>query len=540
LYYFWPCQSRGLSGIIPLSDKERRVPIDQHKYAYNQQLAAQAPADTITTTKDEVLRGQAIDGKNLRGVRAHGQPLALVHLVQHGSGTVLEQTDVAEKSNEITAVPALLAGRDLSNTLLTMDALLTQRERSQHILEQRGHYLMVVKENQPTLYQAIALLFDQPPWLPSERAAEYQVHRTIEVAAPIRAPSIPITPVSANDFVCHARVFIPDNGNPPGYRHENRGTPARLTGLRLAAKLEPDTPLPMTNAAPSSHLSFTDAQEVFRQSLQARNAAARTIQAYRQDVRQFRTWLHRQIALGSVHQVQREDIEAFLAYLGQQGTTGTSRRRKLCALRQFFACLEDHGYLTTAPTEGVARPKAEERTPQILYSHEYKALLYEARAKPRDQAILQVFLQAGLRVGELCALTGDNLDLRARELLVRQSKGRQDRVIPLSEEVCQAVQAYLAVRPPADTPHLFLTKYGTSLEPRAVNYMLQKYVHRAGIHKQISVHTLRHTCATHRADKGMPLRSLQAMLGHRSLETTYRYLHLARSSLRQEVEATAL
>jgi predicted transposase YbfD/YdcC len=161
----------------------RRIDIqalEKQVTAYNQQLATEAKAGTITTPKGEVLQGQAVDGKELRGVRAHGQPLSLVNLVQHGSGIVLAQTDVAEKSNEITAVPALLAGRDLSNTITTADALLTQRDLGQHILEQQGHYLMVVKQNQPALYQAIALLFEQPPWLPSEKATEYQVHRTIE------------------------------------------------------------------------------------------------------------------------------------------------------------------------------------------------------------------------------------------------------------------------------------------------------------------------------------------------------------------------
>ncbi len=154
--------------------------LEKQVTTYNQQLATETKSGTITTTKGEVLQGQAVDGKELRGVRAHGQPLSLVNLVQHGSGTLLGQTDVAEKSNEITAVPALLAGRDLSNTITTADALLTQRDLSQQILAQKGHYLMVVKENQPALYQAIALLFDQPPWLPSEKAAEYAVYRTVE------------------------------------------------------------------------------------------------------------------------------------------------------------------------------------------------------------------------------------------------------------------------------------------------------------------------------------------------------------------------
>ena len=238
--------------------------------------------------------------------------------------------------------------------------------------------------------------------------------------------------------------------------------------------------------------------------------------------------------------MQREDIEAFLAHLGANGSTGTSRRRKLCALRGFFTCLTDHGHLAHDPTQGVANPRAEEHTPEILFRHEYKALLYEARENLRDQAILQVFLQTGVRVGELCSLTVDAIDIKGKELPVRQGKGLRDRVIPLTQDVCQALEQFLPTRQASDRKNLFLTKYGTPLLPRATNYMLQKYLQRAGIRKHISVHSLRHTAATHRADKGMPLRSLQAMLGHRSLETTYRYLHLARSSLRQEVEATAL
>jgi predicted transposase YbfD/YdcC len=90
---------------------------------------------------------------------------------------VLRETAVAEKSNEITAVPRLLAGRELSGTVTTMDAMHTQQTTAQRILDQGGHYLMVVKENPPDLYHAIQLLFDQPPWLEQERAAEYQVKR---------------------------------------------------------------------------------------------------------------------------------------------------------------------------------------------------------------------------------------------------------------------------------------------------------------------------------------------------------------------------
>lgn len=136
------------------------------------------PAGTITTSSGQRLQGQAVDGKELRGVRAHGQPLTLVSLVRHGDGVILAQCAVEAQSNEITAVPRLLSGRDLTGTVTTMDALLAQRSLAEQIRLLNGHYLMVVKPNQPELYRAIAQLFDQSPWLVQEKAEEYRVHRT--------------------------------------------------------------------------------------------------------------------------------------------------------------------------------------------------------------------------------------------------------------------------------------------------------------------------------------------------------------------------
>lgn len=119
------------------------------------------------------LRGVAVDGKELRGVRAHGRRLILVSLVEHANGRVLAQRAVAPRRGEVSAARPLLR-RNLSGVVVTADALFTQRKLAQQIRSRRGHYLMVVKANQPELYQAIALLFDQPPWTRQEQAAEYQ------------------------------------------------------------------------------------------------------------------------------------------------------------------------------------------------------------------------------------------------------------------------------------------------------------------------------------------------------------------------------
>ncbi|HET8628330.1 MAG TPA: ISAs1 family transposase [Thermomicrobiales bacterium] len=107
--------------------------------------------------------GQAVDGKAVRGAAAHGAPVYLVSRVRHGDGVALGQVRVAAKSNEITAAPRLLAGQDLAGVAITMDGPLAQRGLAAQIRRQRGHYLLVAKRNQPTLYAAIAELFACPP-----------------------------------------------------------------------------------------------------------------------------------------------------------------------------------------------------------------------------------------------------------------------------------------------------------------------------------------------------------------------------------------
>lgn len=107
--------------------------------------------------------GQAVDGKAVRGANRHGAQVHLVGLVRHADARVLGQVAVADKSNEITAVPRLLAGRDLTGTVTTMDALLAQRALAGQIRAQGGHYLMIAKANQPALETAIARVFAEPP-----------------------------------------------------------------------------------------------------------------------------------------------------------------------------------------------------------------------------------------------------------------------------------------------------------------------------------------------------------------------------------------
>ncbi len=130
----------------------------------------------IITRQGEVLQGQALDGKAVRGASAHGDKTHLVSLVQHGSAVTLAQTEVASKQNEITAAPTLLQDRDLSGTVTTGDALLTQRTLARQIRARDGHYLMIVKRNQRRLWEDLDLLF-RIPAIPADQEVWDHIRR---------------------------------------------------------------------------------------------------------------------------------------------------------------------------------------------------------------------------------------------------------------------------------------------------------------------------------------------------------------------------
>ena len=187
--------------------------------------------------------------------------------------------------------------------------------------------------------------------------------------------------------------------------------------------------------------------------------------------------------------------------------------------------------------------KREEKEPNILYKEQYKALLYEASDNIRDYAIIQTFLQTGIRLSELVSLRVEDVDLVHRNLTVRQGKGKKDRQIPLVDDVLKALRNYLRYRTTElilDDDTFFLAKNGTSMNVSTVKYLVAKYVKKAGIRKKVSVHTLRHTFGAHKADKHMSLATLQELMGHKKKETTLKYIHLAKTNLRAEMAETAL
>lgn len=153
--------------------------VEHHIAQFSAHLPAE-PCGSIITTHGEIVHGSALDGKAVRGANAHGARTHLVSLVQHGTGMTVAQVAVAEKRNEITASRTLLTGRDLSGSLITMDALLAQRTLARQIRDQGGHYLMVIKQNHAQMRDEVALFFDLPDH-PAD-GAQRDVYQTLTKA----------------------------------------------------------------------------------------------------------------------------------------------------------------------------------------------------------------------------------------------------------------------------------------------------------------------------------------------------------------------
>jgi site-specific recombinase XerD len=293
---------------------------------------------------------------------------------------------------------------------------------------------------------------------------------------------------------------------------------------------------------PQKKTSTTHSLALFQETLTGKNYSPQSIKAYRSDLQQFLAWLQtRRVDWDLPYRIERIDIVQFINYLAAHKASAVTRKRKLASIRGFLKFLKDNQIIFGNPADTIEGPIREERDPAILLKTEYKALLQVAGAHPRDFAMVMLFLQTGLRVSELVNLTLSDVDLASRELTIRQGKGRKDRVVPLVGQALQALKSYLAVRDSSsEYEQVFLARNGTSMDPRTVRYRIHKYYQEAGIKKRASVHTLRHTFATHQIHNGLKINQLKEVLGHRQMETTYKYVHLDRTNLRQGMEQGAL
>ena len=278
----------------------------------------------------------------------------------------------------------------------------------------------------------------------------------------------------------------------------------------------------------------------FLNALAGKNRSAATMRAYHTDIQQFLSFLHaNNVSMKTPEDVEKVDVLEYLSHCAKRALTGIARARKMSAIREYFRFLEGVGLITKSPTVGIETPKREKNGRQVLRPDEYTRMLSLAGANPRDYAILQVFLQTGIRVSELANLTIEDIDFVKPAITVR-GKGSVEREIALEKKGVHALKSYLAVRPQSLSSRVFLNYMGEPISERGIRKLVVKYRKEAGITKKASCHTLRHTFATYKAEKGVSAYQLQQWLGHANLNTTQIYVHLGKQNAKKIMQDTSL
>jgi integrase/recombinase XerC len=282
--------------------------------------------------------------------------------------------------------------------------------------------------------------------------------------------------------------------------------------------------------------------EYLRHLALEKNASAHTVKSYREDLTQAVEFFRGRLA-GAVADPSRLTtrlLRAYLAWLHEQGYAKTTVARRLAAVRSWCRFLCRQGTLATNPADGLRGPRQDKPLPHFLSEDELKRLLEAPPADTavglRDRAVLETLYSAGLRVSELTGLNLDDVDLDSGMATVR-GKGKRERLALLGRPALEALRSWLAVResltPRARMqPAVYLNKRGTRLTARSVGRLLDKYRAQTGLDPRTSPHTLRHSFATHLLDRGADIRSVQELLGHRSLGTTQIYTHVTTNRLR--------
>jgi len=286
----------------------------------------------------------------------------------------------------------------------------------------------------------------------------------------------------------------------------------------------------------------------FLQYLNAeRNASAHTIKSYREDLTALAGYLTE--ARGGncprPEAITVMELRGYVAAMHEAGYAKTSIARRLASLRSFFKFGQREGWTKTNPAKPLRSPRKGRSLPHFLSAEDIGRLLLAPPASTtmglRDRAILETMYSAGLRVSETVGLNRGDLDFEDGILRVR-GKGRKERLAPIGSYAIAALQTWLAKarlnprEPVGGTAPVFLNKFGHRLTTRSVGRMLEKYLQLTSLDSRTTPHSLRHSFATHLLDRGADIRSVQELLGHKSLVTTQIYTHVSTTALRAVYE----
>jgi integrase/recombinase XerC len=277
-----------------------------------------------------------------------------------------------------------------------------------------------------------------------------------------------------------------------------------------------------------------------------RGASPHTIKSYREDLHALAEYLAdgdgQSPAPGSV---TTNELRGFVSALHDAGYAKSSISRRMASVRSFMRFGQREGWAKSNPAKALRNPRKSRTLPHFLTTEEVGKLLAapkgDSPAAIRDRAILETLYSAGLRVSELVGLVDGDLDFVAGIARIR-GKGKRERLAPIGSYAARALKRWLEVRklsPREKTGReapVFTNKFGKRLTTRSVARMLDKYLKETGLDQRTSPHTLRHSFATHLLDRGADIRSVQELLGHKSLVTTQIYTHVSTANLKAAYE----
>jgi integrase/recombinase XerC len=278
-----------------------------------------------------------------------------------------------------------------------------------------------------------------------------------------------------------------------------------------------------------------------------KNASTLTVKSYREDLTQAIAFFHERLGAASVtpDRITTRLLRAHLAWLHEQGYAKSTIARRIAAVRSWLRFLCRRGVLSENPSEGLRGPKQDKKLPHFLTEPDVERLLAAPTGDGplglRDRAILETLYSAGVRVGELCSLKLDDLEV-AEGLITVRGKGRRERLALLGTPAQKALGDWLPARRQLltglgrDSNAVFLNKNAGPLTVRSVGRLVEKYLLQAGLDPRATPHTIRHTFATHLLDAGADIRGVQELLGHKNLTTTQIYTHVSTQRLQDSYQ----
>lgn len=286
----------------------------------------------------------------------------------------------------------------------------------------------------------------------------------------------------------------------------------------------------------TQNLTLASAHSQFIKYLSEQKRAHATILAYSKDIEQLMDFLQKN-GKSSIATIEKADLESFLKKLSSEGYTPKSLSRKINSIKTFYRFLKVQNSSFANPAAEITHPKYDMKPPRILSKMEYRALRDACRTDLRTYAIVELFLQTGVRIGELANVKIS--DIKDKELQVAAQEGHSERNVPLNKAAKTALTSWLSIRPRGENPALFITKTGRPLLVRNIRTTIDRYFRSAGI-EGAKVNDLRHTFIAHHLASGTPLTVISKIVGHKRLSTTEKYLDLVKDRIVENVKLEEL